>query len=179
MYYMRMWITLPKPNIGDITVNVTDGTDAISSASVVLTDSSSEDTTKTTGDDGAAVFDNVGPGTYTLSVSKSGYATVTQTIIVSGDATIDIELVPTRSCSFTIDDGAAEPTGISGAQVVFDGDTENKKTTGGAGGFTVTLADGEHSAAITAIGYKDKTANITVDSTHTSFTISLEEDEGS
>ena len=87
-----MWITLPKPNIGDITVNVTDGTDAISSASVVLTDSSSEDTTKTTGDDGAAVFDNVGPGTYTLSVSKSGYATVTQTIIVSGDATIDIEL---------------------------------------------------------------------------------------
>lgn len=175
---MRMWITLPKPNIGDISVNVTDGTDAISGASVVLTDSSSEDTTKTTGDDGAAVFDNVDPGTYTLTVSKSGYATVTQTLVVVGDATIDVELVPTRSCSFTIDDGAAEPSGISGAEVVFDGDTANKKTTGGAGGFTVTLADGEHSAAITATGYKDKTATITVDSTHTSFTISLEEEEG-
>ena len=69
-----MWITLPKPKIGDITVNVTDGTDAISGASVVLTDSDSEDTTKTTGDDGEAVFDDVAPGTYTLSVSKSGYA---------------------------------------------------------------------------------------------------------
>ena len=173
-----MWITLPKPKIGDITVNVTDGTDAISGASVVLTDSDSEDTTKTTGDDGEAVFDDVAPGTYTLSVSKSGYATATQTLVVNGDTTIDVELVPTRSCSFTIDDGAAEPTGISGAQVVFDGDTENKKTTGGAGGFTVTLADGEHTAVVTATGYKDKTATITVDSTHTSFTISLEEDEG-
>ena len=120
------------------------------------------------------------PGTYTLTVSKSGYATVTQTLVIVGDATINVTLIPTRSCSITVDDGAAsDPQGISGAYVTIDGDTANKKTTGSAGGCTATLTDGKHTVVVTnATGYKDKTTEITVDSTHTSFTISLEEEEG-
>lgn len=113
-------------------------------------------------------------------MSKSNYATVTQTVVAVGDATINIVLIPTRSCSITVDDGAAsDPTGISGAYVTIDGDTANKKTTGSAGGCTATLADGNHTIVVTnATGYKDKTTEITVDSTHTSFTISLEEEAG-
>ena len=122
MYYTLKLITLPRPNIGDITVNVTDGTDAISSASVVLTDSDSQSTTKSTDSNGDALFDDV----------------------------------------------------VAGAYITIDGDTEGKRgPTGSGGGCTATLTDGEHTLLVTAEGYTDKTETITVDSSHTSFTISL------
>ena len=166
-----MCLTPPRPNIGDISVNVTDGTDALSGVSVVLTDSDSQTTTKTTDSEGEAVFDDVVAGDYTLTASKSGYTTVTESITVAGDATVDIELTPTRSVSFTINDGN---DAIEGAYITIDGDTENKKgPTGSAGGCSATLADGEHTFLVTAEGYTDKTETATVDSTHTSFTISL------
>ena len=171
MYYTLKLITLPRPNIGDITVNVTDGTDAISSASVVLTDSDSQSTTKSTDSNGDALFDDVVAGAYTLTVSKTGYGTVTETIAVASDATIDIELTPTRTVSFTVDDGT---DAIQGAYITIDGDTEGKRgPTGSGGGCTATLTDGEHTLLVTAEGYTDKTETITVDSSHTSFTISL------
>ena len=146
MYYMEVLITLPKPKIGDITVNVTDGTDAISGATVVLTDSDNEDTSKTTDSDGECTFDNVDPGTYTLTCSKSSYTT---------------------------QDSQDTPEAIQGATVTIDGDTEHPKTTGSSGGCTATLADGEHSIVVAAEGYTSKTETITTDRTHASFTISL------
>lgn len=170
---MEVLITLPKPKIGDITVNVTDGTDAISGATVVLTDSDNEDTSKTTDSDGECTFDNVDPGTYTLTCSKSSYTTETQTIVVVGDATIDVVLTPTRTISFTVQDSQDTPEAIQGATVTIDGDTEHPKTTGSSGGCTATLADGEHSIVVAAEGYTSKTETITTDSTHASFTISL------
>ena len=168
-----MWITLPNPKIGDITVNVTDGADAISGATVVLTDSDSESTTKTTDADGECTFDNVDPGTYTLTCSKSSYTTVTETVVVVGDATINVELTPTRTISFTVQDSQDTPEAIQGATVTIDGDTAGKKTTGSSGGCTATLADGEHEILVEATGYTSKTETITTDSTHASFTISL------
>ena len=62
---------------------------------------------------------------------------------------------------------------IQGAEVVIDGDTENKKTTGSSGGCSATLSDGEHEVVVSAEGFTTKTETITVDSTHASFTISL------
>ena len=179
MYSTQKLTTLPKPNIGDISVNVTDGTDAISGASVVLTDADSDDTTKTTDSDGEAVFENVETGTYTLTVSKTDYATVTQTLVVTGDVTVDVELTPCRTVNITVDDGdSTDPQGISGATVVIDGDTENARTTGSSGGTAPKLPDGEHTIAVSKSGYQDKSVTITVDSTHTSFTISLEAEGG-
>jgi len=171
-----MYHTLLNPvaNDGDITVNVTDGTDAISGATVVLSDSDELSSSKTTGDDGSVTYSDIDNGTYTVTVSKSGYTTETETVVVAGeDVEVDIELTPTRTISFTVQDSEDEPSPIQSATITIDGDTEHKKTTGSSGGCTATLADGEHTIVVEATGYTSKTETITTDSTHSSFTISL------
>lgn len=81
------------------------------------------------------------------------------------------EQTPTsRSVSFTINDGT---DAINEASVVIDNDSDNSKTTGSAGGCTATLTDGEHTVVVSKEGYTTKTETISVDETHTSFTISL------
>lgn len=150
---------------------MTDGTDAISGATVVLSDSEEFTSSKTTDSDGVVIFEEIDNGTYNLTVSKSDYTTYTETISVSGaDITVDVELTPTRIINFTVDDGT-DP--IQGATVTIDGDTSNKKTTGSSGGCTATLADGEHEIVVSKDGYTTETETITTDSTHNSFTISL------
>ena len=75
----------------------------------------------------------------------------------------------TQSISFTIDDGK-DP--INGASVVIGGVT---KTTGSAGGCTFdNIEEGTVSVEVSKEGFTTKTEEITVDSEHTSFTISLE-----
>ena len=79
------------------------------------------------------------------------------------------EVTPTtRDLSFTINDGT---NAIEGATVKIGLKTG---TTGSAGGCTITgVEEGEVSVEVSATGYTTKTETITVDSTHTSFTISL------
>ena len=84
-----------------------------------------------------------------------------------------VEEPTTRAVSFTVDDGEAA---VGGASVVIDSDTDNAKTTGTAGGCTATLTDGTHTVSVSKEGYVTATETITVDSTHTSFTISLTEE---
>ncbi|MBP5422945.1 MAG: carboxypeptidase regulatory-like domain-containing protein [Paludibacteraceae bacterium] len=75
----------------------------------------------------------------------------------------------TQSISFTINDGT-DP--ISGASVVIGGVS---KTTGSAGGCTFdNIEEGTVSVEVSKDGFTTKTEEITVDSEHTSFTISLE-----
>ena len=74
----------------------------------------------------------------------------------------------TRDISFTINDGT---NAIEGASVKIGSET---KTTGSVGGCTFTgVEDGTVSVEVSKTGYTTKTESITVDSTHTSFTISL------
>ena len=75
----------------------------------------------------------------------------------------------TRDLSFTINDGT-DP--IEGATVAIGTKTG---TTGSAGGCTISgVEEGENiSVEVSATGYTTKTETITVDETHTSFTISL------
>lgn len=156
---------------GNVAITVTDGTDAISSASLTLTDGEDYTETDSTGNDGKATFEDVPNGEYTLTVEKSGYATETKSITVNGaDVTVSVVLTATRSVSFTVNDGT---DAIQGATVTIDGDTAGAKTTGSSGGCTATLTDGEHSLVVAKEGYTSKTETVTVDSTHTSFTISL------
>lgn len=75
----------------------------------------------------------------------------------------------TQSISFTINDGK-DP--INGASVVIGGVS---KTTGSAGGCTFdNIEEGTVSVEVSKEGFTTKTEEITVDSEHTSFTISLE-----
>lgn len=161
-------------NSGDITVNVTDGTDAISGATVVLADGADVSSSKTTDSDGEVTYNDVANGEYTVTASKSNYTTETESVTVNGaDQEVNIVLTPTRTISFTVQDSQDTPEAIEGATVTIDSDTAHKKTTGAAGGCTATLADGEHTIVIEAEGYTTKTETITTDSTHASFTISL------
>ncbi len=73
--------------------------------------------------------------------------------------------------SFTINDGENP---IESASVVIG---ETTKTTGSAGGCSFNdIEEGEHSVTVSATGYNSKTETITVDSTHNSFTITLDDE---
>ena len=71
--------------------------------------------------------------------------------------------------SFTVNDGT---DAIEGATVTIGAKTG---TTGSAGGCTITGVEegADISVTVEATGYTTKTETITVDETHTSFTISL------
>ena len=74
----------------------------------------------------------------------------------------------TRDISVTVKSGE---TPIENASVTIGSTT---RTTGSAGGCSFTgIAEGETTVTVTAEGYTEKTETITVDSTHTSFEISL------
>ena len=81
----------------------------------------------------------------------------------------DEETTPTtQDISFTINHGT-DP--IQGATVKIGSET---KTTGSAGGCSFTaIEEGTVSVEVSKEGYTTKTESITVDNTHTSFTISL------
>ena len=82
----------------------------------------------------------------------------------------------TRDLSFTINDGT---NAIEGATVKIGSKTG---TTGSAGGCSINgVEEGSQSVEVSATGYTTKTETITVDETHTSFTISLvaEQQQGS
>jgi hypothetical protein len=165
MCFVLKYLPLSKP--GNLSVKVTDGTDtAISSATITLDDYD----TATTDSDGEATFEDVTGGSHTIKVEKSNYVTQTVDVTVDGDTEVEIEMVATRSVSFTVNDGT---DGIQGAEIIFDGDESSKKTTGSSGGCTATLSDGEHEIVVSAEGYETATETITVDSTHTTVTISL------
>lgn len=83
------------------------------------------------------------------------------------------ESAQARSVSFTVNDGT-DP--VSGATVLIDGAIT--KTTGGAGGCTASLIDGDHSVVVTKDGFDDYSDSITVSYEDTSFTISLNESQG-
>ena len=81
----------------------------------------------------------------------------------------DEETTTTQSISFTINDGT-DP--IQGATVTIG---ETSKTTGSQGGCTFdNIEEGTMNVEVSKEGFTTKTEEITVDSTHISFTISLE-----
>ena len=77
-----------------------------------------------------------------------------------------------RDLSFTVKDSEIEPAAVEGAVVTVT--TGKTGTTGSAGGCTIAgVLDGTYTITVTAEGFEDYSGSITVDSTHTSFNISL------
>ena len=164
MYYTQVLITLPKPKKADITVNVGDGTNAISGATVTIgTDSD------TTDSDGEATFEDIVYGTYTVSVSKTGYATKSASITVDEThTTFNVTLEVVDTITITVDDGT---DAIEGASVKIGSTT---KTTNSSGECTFTgMTYQDYSAEVSAEGYTTKTETVQFRSNHKSFTISL------
>ena len=154
---------------GNISVNVTDGTDAVSGATVSLTDSESQTTSETTDSDGAVIFEDVANGEYTLSITKQGYQTETDTVTVAGtDVTVNAVLTAIDTLTIKVDDGT---DAIEGASVVIG---ETTKTTDSSGECTFTdMPYDDYSAEVSATGYITKTDTVAFRSNHKSFTISL------
>lgn len=87
----------------------------------------------------------------------------------SGSSPTPTENETFRNLTFKITD--AEETGIENATVTIGDKTA---TTGSQGGCSLNnIAEGEHTVTVTADNYTTKTETITVDETHTSFTIIL------
>ena len=90
-------VTTPKRSIS---VTVTDGTDPVNGASVVLTKSSETIASSTTGSSGGCTLQNVEDGTYTLTVTKDGFTDYTSSVTTSeNNTTLSVELTATTQTS--------------------------------------------------------------------------------
>lgn len=153
--------------MGNIAVNVTDGTNAISGATVSLT----ETITGTTDENGDVSFEDVEFGDYTLTVEKTGYADYTDSLTVTGDAEVNVTLTEVGDLTITVDDGADPAVAIEGASVVIG---ETTKTTNASGEVEFNgLPYEDVSVTISADGYTTATETLQFRSNHKSFTVSL------
>ncbi len=91
---------------------------------------------------------------------------------IEGDTAEETEDIVLRDLSFTIETGdPSEP--VEGAVVSV---AEKTATTDNSGVATITdVLDDTYEVVVECEGYETSTSSITVDETHTSFTISLEE----
>ena len=160
---------LPAKTMGNIAVNVTDGTDAVSGATVTLTDADSQTTSETTDENGSVTFEEVPNGDYTVTIEKTGYQTATTDVTVAGnDVTVNATLIAVDTLTITVDDGT---DAIESASVVIG---ETSKTTDASGECTFTdMPYDDYSAEVSATGYITKTESIAFRSNHKSFTVSL------
>lgn len=155
--------------MGNISVDVTDGENAISGATVTLTDADSQTTSETTDSDGAVSFEDIDNGEYTLTISKEGYATITESIVMAGvDLELNATLIAIGDLTITVDDGT---DAISGATVII-GETSKTTDANGEVEFTDMPYD-DYSATISKEGYTTATESIAFRSNHKSFTVSL------
>ena len=158
---------LPAETVGNISVNVTDGTNVISGATVSLT----ETITGTTDENGDVSFEDVEFGDYTLTVEKTGYADYTDSLTVTGDAEVNVTLTEVGDLTITVDNGADPAVAIEGASVVIG---ETTKTTNASGEVEFNgLPYEDVSVTISADGYTTATETLQFRSNHKSFTVSL------
>lgn len=81
------------PEKRNISVSVSDGTDAVSGASVSLSKNGTVVASSTTGSAGGCTLSNVEDGTYTVTVTKDGFSDYSDTVTTSVDNTsLTIEL---------------------------------------------------------------------------------------
>lgn len=153
--------------MGNIAVNVTDGTNAISGATVSL----SETITDTTDENGDVSFEDVDGGDYTLTVTADGYADYSDSLTVDGDEEVNVTLTPVDTLTITVDNGAEPAVAIEGASVVIG---ETTKTTDASGEVEFTnMPYDDYTATISADGYTTATEELQFRSNHKSFTVSL------
>ncbi|MCK4665026.1 MAG: T9SS type A sorting domain-containing protein [Bacteroidales bacterium] len=146
-----------NPTVYTVTFNVTNGTDTIKAADVIVgTDTVSTDSL------GDAVF-GLTNGTYTYSVRYLGYDDINNISFTVDNADIAIPVTMNETeypVTFTV---TYETTPIEGAEVIVGDDT---LTTNSSGIAVFDLLNGDYNYSITAEGYYDISS--------TAFTVDLE-----
>ena len=168
----RLWYGYVKANASTdsptLTITVTDGTNALSSASVKI-----GSTTKSTNAQGKASFTGLTYGDYAIEVTKANYYDLEDTVHFRANHknfTLALSELPTLTVTVT-DDGET-PTAINGATVTIG--TTNK-TTNAQGKAEFKLDYGDYEASVSATGYTTKTADIEFTSSKTGATVKLTE----
>ena len=143
---------------GSLTGFVTDGIVPISGALVTLAPGGYQDTTNLVG---YYSISGIPEGTYTITVTASGYASWgTSKIIAAGTNSQNVDLTAvTGSLSGIVGSGA---TPVSGATVVLNPGGYTA-TTGALGTYSIdNLTPGDYTVTVTATGYETWTGNKTV-----------------
>ena len=168
----RLWYNYVKTNASGssptLTITVTDGTNALSGASVKI-----GSTTKTSNGEGKVTFTGLTYGDYAVKVTKANYYDLDDTVRFRANHknfTLPLTTLPTLTV--TVTDSATTPAAISGATVTID---DVDKTTNASGEATFKLDYGDYEASVSADGYDTKTADIEFSATKTGATIKLTE----
>ena len=166
----RLWYNYVKTNASGssptLTITVTDGTNALSGASVKI-----GSTTKTSNGEGKVTFTGLTYGDYAVKVTKANYYDLDDTVRFRANHknfTLALSELPTLTVTVT-DDGET-PTAINGATVTID---ETSKTTNAQGKAEFKLDYGDYEASVSATGYTTKTEDIEFTSSKTSVTIEV------
>jgi M6 family metalloprotease-like protein len=141
----------------------------LSGASVVVGDkSASTDST------GAFSLGGITAGSYTVTISKSGYLTKTASYLVSGNATslLFYLTVPSYSVSGTVRQGSATGPVLPGASVTLAGKTV---LSGSTGTFVIAgVPSGSYTLTVSKLGYITKTiTDYVIDSNLSAVTLFL------
>ena len=128
--------------------------------------------TLTTDVNGEATIDLVN-GSYSYTVSKTGYDNATGTATISGSAvTENVTLtVPKYTVSFTVSD-AGDSHALDGASILINSATLTADFNGLA---TIDLADGTYAYTVTRTGYDEATGSVTVSGEAVSENVSMTE----
>jgi Zn-dependent metalloprotease len=127
--------------------------------------------TTTTSSRGAFCINGIPSGTYTVSIAKSGYKTLTTTLTVSYNKVVSFYLVPAYTISGTVRSGSGNGPVVAGALVSIGGMTA---TTSSTGTFSIgDLAVGSYTLTISKDGYKTYSSTYTVTGNRSGVSFSL------
>ncbi len=127
--------------------------------------------TLTTDNSGLAAI-NLENGTYTYTVTATGYLDQSSSVTINGASeAVSVSLVPVSgyTVTFTVnDDATADP--IDGATINIEG---TNITTDASGMADIVLENGTFTYTVTATGYTDQTGSVTVNNANEDITVNL------
>lgn len=168
--YSMLVLIIPPANHKDITVTVSDGTNAIQGATVIVAGQE-----QTTDSNGKANFEDIAEGSQTVTATKTGFADYSGSITVGSTTNFTVTMTPVGTLTVTVTDSEDTPSPISGASVVIG---ETTKTTGEDGKASFEgLPYTDKSATISAEGYTSKTETLAFRSNMKNFTVALVAEE--
>jgi len=155
----------------EVEVTVTDGANPLQNAEVTFTDDNDPQVSFTgkTNASGKVTIE-VPNEKYVVTATLDGYDDYTHSskVTVSADTTLSIAMTETTyDITITVTDGE---NAISGATVTIGTDEETSDENGVV---EYTLTADTYSVGVEATGYNDATESITVDATHTTFTVTM------
>lgn len=156
-YYVYSFAMPPQNLSGNAFTSATEYTLTVKAAANDWTAKVNGESKTTNGSNNTATF-TVVPGTYTVELSKSGQATLTRSVAVSGNATVDFSTGSQTLTVSSIPSGATNPV----LTIKTAGGVEVLKKSSPSASETATLMPGSYTVSFSADGYETQTKTVTV-----------------